>query len=232
LGLSSAAQSDFLAGLNSLESQSTINAPHRNHQQRLRVLHSRSNTLPMKLITLLGCMLLAIAGQTGAQIINGDFENGFDGWNYNDGVYIIGQPGFQPIGIGGTYAADLGGAEITGSELWQTVQVIPQAHYRLDFFSASNGDHDVGDVAIGKVRVEDNAGRVIASNTITNISQGVMMGDQGFVAQSLEFKAPKDSDRITIRFLDQTPNGGINIDWVVDKVSLTQLSRFGQRREQ
>jgi hypothetical protein len=184
----------------------------------------------MKINVWVGCILIAISCQAGAQIINGNFENGFEGWNYNDGVYIIGHPDFQPIGIDGNYAADLGGAEITGSELWQTVSIVPQAHYRLDFFSASNGDREAGKIAVGAVQIEDAAGNIIESLTISNVSPGFMIGDLGFVAQSLEFKAPKQGNEITIRFLDQTPNGGFTIDWVIDKVSLTQRSRFGQSR--
>jgi len=83
-------------------------------------------------------------------ITNGGFEAGLAGWSYNAGVYQIGHPVVEPIGVDGNYSADLGGADIAGAKMWQSIMVVPQTAYRLTFSEAANGAGFAGLTAVGK----------------------------------------------------------------------------------
>jgi hypothetical protein len=154
-------------------------------------------------------------------LINGGFEQGLNGWLQNSAVYIIGVAGSQPIGVDGSYAADLGGGNVAGSKMWQSVAVVPGAPYELSFYSAANAASN--NAAVGKVEIEDADGVILASQTFTNVSKGPMLGTNGFGLRKLSFTVGSNSSCLTIRFLDLTPNGGVGIDLAIDGVALKKI---------
>ena len=139
---------------------------------------------------------------------NGSFEQMLSGWSYNAGVYHIGHAGSQPIGVEGELSADLGGANIVGAKMWQSVAVRPGGQYELSFYSCANGSGYAGRTAVGRVEVEDAQGQIIAGMSFTNVSPTPMLGSNGFERHQLEFGVGSAASCVTIRFLDLTPGGG------------------------
>jgi hypothetical protein len=157
---------------------------------------------------------------------NGSFEQQLSGWSYNNGVFYIGQAGTQPIGVDGNYAADLGGADIAGAKMWQSVAVTPGGQYELSFYSCGNGSGYAGRTAVSRVEIEDAAGVIIASLNFTNISPTPMLGTNGFVARKLSFGVGPASSCLTLRFVDLTPNGGVGVDVAIDAVVLKKVTSY------
>src|SRR5204863_29743 len=129
----------------------------------------------------------ATAAVVYSAITNGGFEAGLAGWSYNAGVYSIGHFGTEPIGVDGSLAADLGGGEIAGSKMWQSITVVPQTPYQLTFSEAANGAGFAGLTAVGKAEIEDSHGTILAALRFTNISPTHILGTTGFVAHTLPF---------------------------------------------
>ena len=154
-----------------------------------------------------------------AQIVNGSFENGFTGWNTTSGDFIIGALGGPPVGTSGGNSAVIGGGNITGSILSQTVASFsPGLSYLLQYDSlASVPDLPSPQTAAWTVVIVADAQTIFSQNFFQQ-SIGFPNGSFGFIHRQISFNVPVNTQNITIRFVDITANGGI--DPAFDSVSL------------
>ena len=167
---------------------------------------------------------LFCVGSAAAQIVNPSFEQGLAGWNVNPGVFVVGQSVSQPIGVDGSYSADLGGGGIAGSQMSQTVNVLLDANYELRFFSAANGSGVPGLTSVGKVEILSTNGTALASLTFTNVSPASMLGTNGFSPVVVPFVTGANETVVTVRFSDETPNGGGGVDVAIDAAQLSLIA--------
>jgi hypothetical protein len=174
--------------------------------------------------TIAAMALSCLVSPASAQFVNPSFEQGLSGWTYNTGVFVIGSAGSQPIGVSGSLSADLGGGDISGAQMSQTINVLPDADYQLSFFSAANGAGAPGLTSIGKVEIIATNGTLLASQSFTNLSPSPMLGTNGFSPVVVPLSTGANQSSITVRFSDQTPNGGIGVDVAVDAVNLTLIA--------
>lgn len=163
----------------------------------------------------------ALALTSRAQILDGSFENGFNGWNTTPGDFIIGVNPSQPIGTDGFYSADLGGGDITGAVLSQTISNFANGGtYHLDYDSAANAG--VGLTTVWEVLISGD-GQQITSQTLSQQSIGPLAGNSGFMHQQMTFNISASVQNITVSFIDVTPNGGQGIDTALDQVTVTAV---------
>jgi hypothetical protein len=159
-----------------------------------------------------------------AQIVNGSFENGFTGWTTTPGDFIIGINPSLPVGTDGYCSADLGGGDITGAVLSQTISNFAHGGtYHLDYDSASNvGYNPPSLIAVWEVIISGD-GHEITSQTLSQQSVGPMAGSFGFLHRQMTFTVDPSVQNITISFVDMTPNGGIGVDAAFDQVAVTPV---------
>jgi len=169
-------------------------------------------------------ILSALALTARAQIVNGSFENGFTGWNTTPGDFIIGIYPYQPIGTDGYNSADLGGGDITGAVLSQTISNFADGGtYHLDYDSACNvGSYPTSLFTEWEVLITGD-GQTIASETLSQQPVGYLAGSFGFQHQEMTFTVAPSVQNITISFLDETPNGGVGVDTALDQVAVTAV---------
>ncbi|MGH7992286.1 MAG: PEP-CTERM sorting domain-containing protein [Limisphaerales bacterium] len=166
----------------------------------------------------------ALALTARAQIVNGSFENGFTGWDTTPGDFIIGIYAYQPIGTDGYNSADLGGGDIIGAVLSQTISNFAHGGtYHLDYDSACNdGDYPTSLITQWEVLITGD-GQQIASETLSQLPVGSLAGSLGFQHQEMTFTVDPGVQNITINFLDVTPNGGYHVDTALDQVAVTSV---------
>ena len=179
-----------------------------------------------KKICLAGAVcILALAAR--AQIFNGSFENGFTGWHTTPGDFIIGSDPNEPIGTDGYYSADLGGDDITGAVLSQTVSNFAHGGtYQLNYDSVCNAGYDLSNVAVWDVVIAAD-GQEIARQTVSQQNVGWPTGSFGFLHRQMTFAMLSSAQDITISFVDMTPGGGVGIDAAFDQVAVTSVPEPG-----
>jgi len=171
-------------------------------------------------------VLCVLTLATRAQILNGSFENGFTGWNTTPGDFIIGGPS-EPVGTDGYYSGDLGGDDITGAVLSQTINNFAGGGmYQLSYDSVCNADGNLSLVAVWNVIILADSQQV-ASQTISQQNVGQPTGSFGFVHRELTFTVAPSVQNITIEFADATPNGGVGVDAAFDSVAVTPVPEPG-----
>ena len=158
-----------------------------------------------------------------AQIFNGSFEDGLTGWNTTPGDFIIGHDPSQPIGTDGYYSADLGGGDVTGAVLSQTINNFANGGvYQLSYDSACNAGDVLSLVSVWEVVIIAN-GQQIAAQTLSQQNVGQPAGSFGFVHRQMDFTVAPSVQNITISFEDMTPNGGVGIDTALDLVQVVSV---------
>ncbi len=158
---------------------------------------------------------------TRAQILDGSFEDGFNGWTTTPGDFIIGINPYEPIGTDGYCSGDLGGGDIPGAVLSQTISNFSHGGtYRLDYDSAANAG--TGVTTVWEVIISGD-GQQITGQTLSQQSIGPLAGSFGFVHRQMTFDVSPSVQNITISFVDMTPNGGFQIDTALDQVAVTPV---------
>jgi hypothetical protein len=153
------------------------------------------------------------------QIVNGSFENSLVGWTTVAGDYTIGET-YLPIGTSGVRSADLGGGENTGAYLSQTIgNFAGGGTYRLSYDSGCNAGSDLSHITYWGVQIIAD-GVTIASQDLSQQNVGVLTGSFGFLHRELDFTVAPTVQSITIKFLDECPNGGIGIDTALDSIAV------------
>ena len=155
-----------------------------------------------------------------AQIINGSFENGFTGWNTTAGDFIIGAVGGPPVATSGGNSAVIGGGNISGSILSQTIPTFASGlSYLLRYDSlASVPNLPSPQTASWTVVIVADA-QTIFSQNFSQQSIGFPNGSIGFINRQINFSVPVNTQNITIRFVDNTLSGGV--DPAFDTVSIS-----------
>ena len=154
-------------------------------------------------------------------LVNSSFELDFAGWDINSGCFIIGQKPNLPLGTDGFLSADIGGGDITGAILSQTFTPANAGLYRLDFDSASNvPDKPFGLAVWDVVIIAD--GTEIARQSYSQTNNGVMHANFGFVHCTIKFKVSANVQDVTIQFVDQTPDSGVDAAFDQIKVHLVR----------
>jgi len=163
-----------------------------------------------------------------AQIINGSFEsNDFTGWDTTPGDFIIGHNPKEPVGTDGYLCADLGGGDIAGAVLSQTIKNFAHGGtYQLNYDSACNAGNVLGLTTVWGVLVTAD-GQQIASQTLSQKNFGPLARSFGFIHRQMTFHVASDVQNIAISFKDMTPGGGIGIDTAIDLVSVSPLPETG-----
>ena len=166
--------------------------------------------------------MLTIAITSQAQIVNGSFENGFTGWNTMSGDFIIGALGGPAVGTSGGNCAVIGGGDIKGSILSQTIPTFSYGKsYLLQYDSlASVPDLQSPQTASWKVVIVADA-RTVFSKNFSQKSIGFPGGSFGFIHRQICFNVPLNTKNITISFVDTTVGSGI--DPAFDSVSLASV---------
>jgi MYXO-CTERM domain-containing protein len=197
----------------------------KNHSH-CRNWHSTYHTAQKKFCLFSAACVFALTAQ--AQIFNGSFENAFAGWTTTPGDFIIGSNPSEPIGTDGYSSADLGGGDIAGAVLSQTISNFAHGGtYHLDYDSASNvGFTPPSPVTVWEVDILGD-GQLITSQTLSQTSVGPMSGSFGFIHRQMTFAVSSSVQNITISFKDVTSNGGIEVDTALDQVIVTPVPEPG-----
>jgi hypothetical protein len=172
----------------------------------------------------LAAVLSVFAFTARAQILDGSFEDGFNGWTTTPGDFIIGINPYEPVGTDGYCSGDLGGGDISGAVLSQTISNFSHGGtYRLDYDSASNvGFNPPSLITVWEVIILGD-GQQITSQTLSQQSIGSLAGSFGFVHRQMTFDVSPGVQNITISFVDVTPNGGYQVDTALDQVAVTPV---------
>jgi hypothetical protein len=157
-------------------------------------------------------------------IVNASFERNFDGWDINSGCFIIGMNPNLPIGTDGFLCADLGGGDIMGAVLSQTINIKQPGRYQLDFDSASVVPDQPFGLAVWDVVVLADGAEIMHSS-FSQTNNGVVHGNVGFVHRTMKFSLPANIQDVTVQFEDTTPGGGVAVDSGFDKVAVRRVNR-------
>ena len=150
--------------------------------------------------------------------MNGSFEQGMTGWAFAPGTGLYGPPYVTSVGIDGNYCALLGGGNVPDAVLSQTFCVTPGATYRVSFEYAALG----GSSMTGKFRAEAKVGgNVLVAEEYTATATGTFPIESGHHwPANLIFTVPATESTAIVSFTDISPNGGVAVDPLIDKVSL------------
>jgi hypothetical protein len=161
----------------------------------------------------------------GAQIANGSFEFGLDGWNVLGYVSLVGPPNRVPVGTDGSHALALGSFDVSSSSISQRLTLQPATQYRLTFDWYAWGDLVAGRTGIVSVVITNDAGTVLARQSFTNITGSFMPdGASGFISTSVLFTTAAGATDAVLSFLDASPNGGMGVDPIIDNVRMSAES--------
>jgi hypothetical protein len=147
---------------------------------------------------------------------NGSFEFGLWGWNAVGSVGIVGPVVSGPVGTDGQRVADIGLYDSVGSALYQDLQVKPGGSYKLRFDSAAISSR-AGMTSVVQIVVMEGS-NVLTTRTVTDYSPAQIGGTNGFTERSLGFTVPAKIHSVRLGFLDQSPNGGVGVDALIDNV--------------
>lgn len=169
-----------------------------------------------KLIGLLICAIIC-AGRLSADLLNGGFESGLDGWSTNGG-HISVQSAAPYLPTQGTKLIAFNTANSTpNGSLSQEVVVLIGHRYRLEF--------DVGNLAYNsqhqRMRVQASVQFSSGIDEVIDIP-GSGGGTTTWVAASYEFQ-PQSGTRATLTFTDVSQSSN-SLDLVLDHVRLTDIT--------
>lgn len=159
------------------------------------------------------------------QVVNAHFEDGFTGWDYN-ACSEGGPPDFPLMPRNGQFVLDLGGDDLPGSFLQQTIPIghstygIAPLTIAFDFGGIGN----FGSVPKLRVKVLDEHQRVLATRIFKDYHvtwQAGAVVQMRTVTMGVVVRAPNKS--ITLRFEDVSADAGIAVDPLIDNVRVFRM---------
>ncbi|MDB6026920.1 MAG: hypothetical protein JWM68_3143 [Verrucomicrobiales bacterium] len=154
-----------------------------------------------------------------AQILqNGSFESGFDGWTSNagPGVGLADAATWAPSQ--GTNLVEIGGGDLSGSQLSQTFPVTGGSRYLLTFDQSVIGDE--GLVGVLRVTVSTASSGTLATKTFGVPTHTLNYGQ--YVSNLMAFTVPLGETNATITFFDESADGGTAVDPLLDNVVIVE----------
>ena len=161
-------------------------------------------------------------------VVDPYFEHGLVGWKFHASD-VIGPPRFPASGRFGTHMAAIGVGDEPNGYLQQTI-AFPSGMARVsrDFVLLFDfGSIGVpGSTAVLKVEISDNRGRSLLKRTLVNQrpQPDYRIPANEITSERLFFYAPLETTWITVRFSDESPNGGYQVDPAIDNVAVVPLT--------
>ena len=186
----------------------------------------------MKRTVIISLAQLALAiGCVNAQTLipNGSFEGGMTGWTTVGNVEALGPPRTSmPVGTDGVRAAAIGTFDDANARMSEVLHLTGNQAYSMTFDLLASGVGVGGLTGSVQVLLWDGALNVYSSHVFSSISPPtVHNGAEGFVPEQLFFSLPSGVTDITLTIQDVSPNGGNQVDPVVDNIRLATVPEPG-----
>jgi hypothetical protein len=179
------------------------------------------------LLTQLALTIGCVNAQT--LIPNGSFEDGMTGWTLVGNVEALGPPRTDmPVGTDGTRAAAIGTFDGPNASMSEVLHLTGNQAYSMTFDLLASGVGVGGLTGSVQVLLWDGTLNVYSSNVFSAISPPtVHNGAEGFIAQQFVFSLASGVTDVTLTIQDVSPNGGFQVDPVVDNIRLATVPEPG-----